>query len=257
MHSKISIRGLNYGIIENLNLNIYDNKITIITGKNNSGKTTLLKCIAGILNYKGEIYIDEEKALIMNKNIGLYLGNINLQDGTVFSNIIEPLNNLSIDITESKKSVYKILKKLDIENLANKNIQELSYNQKRIVAFCKSVIHSPNTILLDNPLDDIDIYYRTKIIEYLFELKNKNKITIILSTSKSDDIMLGDYIVILNNGKVVANGNRNNILKQENIFIKNGVNLPFVVELSHKLKSYKLIEKIIYDNKKLVDEIWK
>ena len=120
--------------------------------------------------------------------------------------------------------------------------------------FAKTIIHDPNIILLDNIFSGMDSIFKNKIISYLKQLKNK---TIIIVTNNSEDILLADKIIIFNDGSVIECGNRDDILSNEKLFIKNDINMPFIVELSHKLKSYELIDDIILDEKEMVNDIWK
>ena len=188
----------------------------------------------------------------MSKEIGIFTGIFTLKPGTIFENIIEPLINLKIDRPNDK--VYEIFKKLELENLMYKNISDLSYSQKKLVAIVKSIIHSPRIILLDNPFESLDLYYKNKVINYLKSIKDH---IVIYTTNNSEDLMISDRIIVLKDGKIVENDKRNNLFLKESIFIKNGIKLPFIIDLSYKLQSYGLIDKLIYNSEEMVNELWK
>ena len=260
MKNRLIVENLNYEILNNISFSLEPNTITALIGKNGSGKTLLLKCIAGILKCEGNITFNGniiKKSLSLDKNIGIYLGSINLSEGTVLSNIIEPLNNLEKDSYYSKKIAHEITKKLGIQNLINRNINTLSYSEKNVVAFAKSVVHEPNILLVDEILNSLDNYYKDKIIEYLKQFKDSKERIVVFVTNDTENIMISDNIIIINDGKLVAIDKSIEIFKQENVFIRNGLKLPFIIDLSHKLIHYDLIDHLVYNNKDMVNELWK
>ena len=169
MKNCLTVKNLNYKILNNISFSLDFNTISALVGQNGSGKTLLLRCLSGLLDYSGEIIFGDkicEKNDDLNEKIGLYLGPINLSNGTVYSNIIEPLNNLGRDSYTSKKLVYELSKKMGIYSLIDREINTLSYSEKNAVAFAKSVIHNPSILLIDN-IDSFDSYYMDKILKYL------------------------------------------------------------------------------------------
>ena len=76
-------------------------------------------------------------------------------------------------------------------------------------------------------------------------------------TNDVEDTLLADNIVIISEGKVLLEGSKRKVLERVEFFEKNNMSLPFVVSLSNKLKFYELINKIYFDEKKLVDDLWK
>ena len=241
---------LTYKNLKDINLELEEGKIYSLMGPNGSGKTTLLKCIFGLLNYTGNVSLD-------SKDMGINLGITNLRGDTAFNNIIEPLENLNIDSSKAHKKVYEISKKLGIEDLLYKDINSLSHSQKIIVSCARSIIHEPKLILLDGIFDSLNKDYKTKIISYLNHLKKSKKCTIIFTTNNSEDLSICDNLIILNNGKIVADESVKELLNDEKLLTKNNIKLPFLIDLSHKLISYNLIDNVVDDYDEMVDLIWK
>ena len=241
---------LDYKNLKGINLGLEEGKIYSLMGPNGSGKTTLLKCIFGLLNYTGNVSLD-------SKDMGINLGITNLKCETAFNNIIEPLENLNIDSSKAHKKVYEISKKLGIEDLLYKDINLLSHSQKIIVSLACSTIHEPKLILLDGIFDSLNKDYKTKIISYLNHLKKSKKCTIIFTTNNSEDLSICDNLIILSNGKIVTEGSVKELLNDEKLLTKNNIKLPFLIDLSHKLISYNLIDNLVDDYDDLVDLIWK
>ena len=69
--------------------------------------------------------------------------------------------------------------------------------------------------------------------------------------------MISDKIYVLNEGKIVLSGTKEEVYKEENILHNLGFELPFMVELSNRLMFYDLIDHVIYDMEEMVDNLWK
>ena len=261
MNNGLTVETLNFKKLKNINFSLNEGTIITLLGKTGSGKTTLLKCLyglfdyEGIINFKGDILtksnIDE-----IRKKFSLYLGISSLTDSTVFLNIMEPLKNLDYPQDKSKKKVYEITKKLGIENLLYKEIKTLSYAQKKIVCFAQSIVNNPKVILVDGLFESLDKFYKKKVIDYLLYMKKNKKSIIIFTTNNSEDLLFADNLIIIKNGKILINDELKKLIEDERIFSKNDIKLPFIVDLSHKLKSYELIDNLIYNLDEMVDEIW-
>ena len=254
------VENLNYDILNDINFSLEASTFTALIGKNRSGKTLLLKCISGLTPHTGKVSLKGntiKKTSTLNKSIGLYLGVASLSNKTAFLNILEPLINLGISQDKAKNKVYEVSQKIGIDKMLHKPIQTLSFSQKKIVAFAKCVAYGPDILLLDNLFDGLDISYKNIIIKYLKGMNQEKKLTVIFTTNDSENLMLADNIIILNNGKIVANGSCQEIFRDDSIFIKNKLKTPFVIDLSNKLKSYGLLDNLIYNIPDMVEALWK
>ena len=162
MKNELVIQNLNYqSILKNINFNLEEGTINILMGNSGSGKTALLKSVFGLIKYEGSIIykgivLNNDKLNENRKKIGIYLGINTLEDKTVFLNLIEPLINLEYTVTKAKKKIYEISRKFCIDNLLYKEINTLSYSQKKVVAFIKAIIHEPKIVLIDDVFDSLD-----------------------------------------------------------------------------------------------------
>jgi ABC-type multidrug transport system ATPase subunit len=262
MGAYLKVQNLYYkDILKDIDLEIEQSSICALMGKNGSGKTILLKSIFGLLDIVGiisikDVVVSEETVKTIKSKLGIYLGIDNLENSTVFSNIIEPLKNLDYDELKAKNKVYEISKKLDIENLLYKETDQLSYAEKKIVSFATSVVHDPKILLLDNIFDCLDSNYKLKVVSYLNYLKKSKKSIIIFTTNDSEDLKYAENLLIMKNGKIIVNDKIDNLTQNESKFAKNDIKLPFLIDLSYKLKSYELIDKLIDNEEEMVDEVW-
>ena len=104
-----------------------------------------------------------------------------------------------------------------------------------------------------NVLTYLDSDFKEKVIRYL-KLGNKR---IINYTTDIEETLLLDYIVVIHENKIIMEGKKELVLKEEKILKKLGFHLPFVVELSNGLKYYGLVTKTYFNNKELVNDLWK
>ena len=91
----------------------------------------------------------------------------------------------------------------------------------------------------------------------LHKYQEENNLTIIQTSINLEDSLTTDYLYIINNGEIALEGKPIEVLTNDNIINKIGLNLPFMVDLSVKLKDYDLLDKIILDKDRMVEELWK
>ena len=266
MSNVVSIKNLNFSysekqIFNDLNVDIQSGDFITLLGANVSGKSTLIKILSGLLKFDGEIFIDNIKLEPKNykeirQKIGLVFSNIDNQivSEKVFDNIAFALQNLGVKKSEIISSVTDITNKLDISYLLKENIFNLSKYEKILVVLASVLIYKPNLLILDEALSDLDNNDRIKILKML---KTIDGMTIINITQNTEDILYGEKIIVLDEGKIVEYDTNENVFKNDRIFSKLGLSLPFMVDLSIKLKYYNLIDKIIYDMDEMVDILWK
>ncbi len=202
--------------LKNISFKAYPGEVLCILGPNGSGKSTLLKLISGILKKdNGKIYmsgkdVDFVDKEFLNKNISylpqdLYIPSIL----TVYEFILLGLsNNLGLRVKdEYLKAVDDIIKKLDIENLAERYIDEISGGQRRIVEIAWCLVKKPRILLLDEPISGLDIRNKIKIMEIIRRITIEEKITtIVVLHDLNMALRFSDRIILLSNGRKVFEG---------------------------------------------------
>lgn len=269
MENIVKIKKLNFNyndkeIFNKFNLSIKRGSITSIIGPNGSGKSTLMKLIVGLLKPdSGEIKIDDvlmtaDTYKEIRSKIGMVFENPDNQfvSETVMDEIAFSLENMNMDKAEIKSRVKEVGKLLDIESLMEKEPHSLSGGQKELVSLASALVIKPQILILDEALDMIDNNKRDDVLSILKKL-NEEGLTIINITHNSEELLYGTDIIVMNEGKIQDQGESKEILRKEKLFKNNGLELPFVVDLSYKLRYYNLVDDIVLDIDELVDKIWK
>lgn len=250
-------------IFKNLNLNIRKGSYTSIIGPNGSGKSTLMKLIVGLYKAEGKISVSgiemsQDTYKSIRSKVGIVFENPDNQfvAETVMDEIAFALENMQYDSKEIKARVREVGKLLDIESLMEKEPHSLSGGQKELVSLASALVIKPDILILDEALDMIDNNRREDVLNILTNL-NKEGLTIVNITHNSEELLYGSDIIVLNEGEIKDQGNTKDLLRKEKLFKNNGLELPFVVDLSYKLKYYGLVDDIVLDMDELVNLIWK
>lgn len=180
-------------VLDNINMNIPENKITVISGPSGCGKTTLLNIIGGIeKEFSGKVnlksnsisYIFQEDRLIPHL--------------TVYENIAFVLKSV-LNKKEIDKITTKYLEMVKLMEFKDKLPSKLSGGMKRRVAIARAFAYKSKILLMDEPFKGLDHELKTEIIKEFLELYKKDKRTVILVThDKEEARLLGDIVYSLN-----------------------------------------------------------
>lgn len=267
MTTILQINKLNYQIDEtkkftNLNLDIKKGDFVSIIAPNRSGKTTLTKLLCAIIPTTNVIQI--ENIILNKKNVLKYIEQIGVVSNflnvfltkKVKDELILSLKNLGYNEYKINKRLTKMASFFEIENILNKNIKALSKNEINKLKIIISLMHEPKILILDDAFNNLDKDTLLFMLKKLKEL-NQEGLTIVNITSNLNTIYNSNLIYLLNDYKISLIGNLEETFSMDNYLKKIGLELPFIIDLSIKLKFYDLIDKIYYDLDSLEDNLWK
>ena len=239
--------------IKNLDLYVKQGEFVGIIGKNGSGKTTLCNIIRGIIpdfvqgEITGSISIDNRNINDIERGemaelVGFVFQNpfsqISGIKKTVFEEIAYGLENLGVPREEIRQRVTDVIKLLKIEDLQDKNPNELSGGQSQRVAIASIIVMNPKVLIFDEPTSQLDPLGTEEIFDILKLLKSQNK-TIILVEHKIDLIAeYADRVVVMDDGEIIFNGETHEVLSNDKIEQHN-VSMPIVSKLAYKLNEEK------------------
>lgn len=197
----VEIKGLikNYDSTEvfgGLNLTVKDNKVTVIMGASGSGKTTLLNCIAGLTPYDGEISgVNGASFVFQEDRLVPFM--------SVYENLVFTLQK-SVNKAERKEKILAMIKSVGLEDKINSIPDELSGGQKKRVSLARAFLSDSNLILMDEPLNSLDLGLKIKIAQLIETLTEKYNKTVIFVTHDIDEALtIADEIVVIGNGGTV------------------------------------------------------
>lgn len=218
-------------------ISLTNNKINFIIGKNGCGKTTLLKIIAGLeTEYSGEIFVNNKaNEPITLKHKTMFIGD----EITDFISCIKVYDELiSTTFKIKKEEIYEYLKNfyLDVDIL-DKNMYDISYNQKKIVLLISSLISNKKILLLDNPTVGLNEKQKQSLIRILKKKKKENIIILIASNDMEFVLELADIVMLITKNKLEIN--TKNILYNENLLKQNNLEIPKIIKLLEYAKKTK------------------
>lgn len=198
-----------------LDFNINEGDFLAVFGKSGSGKTSLLRIIAGLqkadgfCRFNGEIFFDEKHFLSTQKrNIGFLF-----QDYALFENM-SVYENLLFAKKDSKFA-DEILELLELQNYKKSHINTLSGGQKQRVALARTLMRMPKLLLLDEPFSALDNDLKNTLHRYILNIHKLYKITTILISHDASEIYkLANKIIILDDGKIIKQGKVDEVLLQ-------------------------------------------
>lgn len=264
MANILEIKNLNYAygkttIFNHFDLQIKEGSYIGIAGGNGSGKTTLIKLIAGLLPSKNTITIGYSYIDSNRKDIGVVFGNqlnVFLFDD-VYKEMAFSLENLNIEPKEIENRILEMSKLFGISKLLDKKTKDLTNSEQQQVLLAISLLHKPKILLLDNVFSMMDTKTKWKTKSALKKYQEKNKLTIILATPKLEDIVDTDYLYILKDGNIVIEGGPLVVFQEDRLLNRLGLSLPFMADLSLKLKFYELLNNMEMDMDRMVNDLWK
>lgn len=210
--------------VDNISLTIPQGSFFGLLGPNGAGKSTLIHCITGIAQpTAGQILVDGTDVVkdykLARTKVGLSPQEFNVD---IFSTTEELMDFMGgyygIRKAERQNRINELISRFDLEEHRQVKFQKLSGGLKRRAMLGRALVHMPKLLILDEPTAGVDIKQRHDLWEYLKEI-NANGTTIILTSHYLEEVQyLCNEIAIINNGKIIAEGS-----KEE--FTKNGKSL--------------------------------
>jgi molybdate transport system ATP-binding protein len=190
--------------------------VTVIVGHSGAGKTTILRCIAGLTDPEagriavGDRLLFDSKQKInvesSRRRVGFVFQDLALFPHlTVQENVTYGLRRL--DEAERERRLHEVLNAFQIGHLCKRFPREISGGEQQRVALARSLVTEPSVLLLDEPLSSLDPRTKAGIIEDLRAWNDARRIPILYVTHDYEEVLdLGDRVIALDQGRIVAEG---------------------------------------------------
>ncbi len=227
-------------VIKDFNISFKRGTFNVILGHNGSGKSTLAKLLNGL--YKpdsGDVFVDgvntkdENTEIEIKRKVGMVFQN---PDNQLLASVVEEdvafgPENLGIDPKTIRERVDSALSTVDMSEFKKKSPHNLSGGQKQRVAIAGIIAMEPECIVLDEPTAMLDPKGRKEIINTVLKLNKEKGITVILITHFMEEAEKADRVIVMNNGKIVADDKPKTIFGNADMLKAVGLDVPQTTEL--------------------------
>jgi len=194
-------------ILNDISCTLELGKIYGIVGKNGSGKSMLIKAIAGLLlPTKGSIKVFDEEIVNGNlpKDIGVLFDNVGLLEQYSALENLKILASINNKIDEDH--IKNLLDYIGLTSEDNRPVKKYSLGMKQKVGIVQAIMEDPNIIMLDEPMNGLDEHSVELIRKLIIELKKKGKTIILTSHNKEDIDLLCDIVYKMDFGVLKKEG---------------------------------------------------
>lgn len=204
---------------DNISFTAKEGEVVGIIGPNGAGKTTLLRMIAGIMEpTSGEVLIDnkthQEDMIGIKKKIAFLSGNTKLYKDISPYELLEMAGNYyEVDEKTLEKRIKDIVKKFNMSSFLNQKISTLSTGQYQRTSIARCLVHNPDYYILDEATSGLDVISSKSILDFIKEVKKENKCIMYSTHYMEEAENICDKIVMINKGKVIAQGTPTEICK--------------------------------------------
>ena len=233
--------------VDDISFRVKEGELFSLLGVNGAGKSTTINIISGILKKdSGKVSvcghdIDSAADEIKSK-IGIVFQNSVLDKKlSVYDNLKYRANLYGIFGYEFKSRLEEMTELLDLKGLLKRPLAKLSGGQKRRIDIARALIHNPRLLILDEPTTGLDPKTRITVWEVVDKMRKERGLSVLLTTHYMEEAADSDYVVIIDSGKVAAEGTPHEL--------KNTFASDFIKFYNHREEAEKYFAKLGYSIK--------
>jgi NitT/TauT family transport system ATP-binding protein len=189
-------------VLDRLNLSIPEGSFCAVVGPSGCGKSTLTRLIAGLLfPDSGEVWLHGKRVQSPRRTVGMAFQNpVLLEWRSILQNVILPLEIVNPRMPKAQKEARaeELLALVGLQGFEDKRPSELSGGMRQRASLCRSLVHRPEILILDEPFAALDAFTREDLWQLMHRLRAEESFTALLITHDlRESVYLGDQVVVL------------------------------------------------------------
>ncbi len=235
----------NIAALQDVDITIEKGEMVAVLGHNGSGKSTFAKHInaillpiSGTVTVAGMDTADENNIIPIRRKAGSVFQN---PDNQLVASLVEDdvafaPENLGVDPEEIRKRVDSVLDIVDMSEYKSHEVHRLSGGQKQRVAIAGVLAMEPDILVLDEPTAMLDPSGRQEVMDTLLRLNKEKGMTVVMITHYMDEAAKCGRVIVMNDGKVLADGTPRDIFPQVDLLRSVGLEVPGVTQMAYDLR---------------------
>ncbi len=198
--------------VQDLSFRVKEGELFAFLGVNGAGKSTTINIMCGQLQKdSGTVFVDgtnlDDNVNFAKRSIGVVFQN-SVLDGalSVYDNLESRASLYGILGGEFRKRLEELSTVLEFRDLLKRPVGKLSGGQRRRIDIARALLHKPKILILDEPTTGLDPQTRKTLWNVIFSLRKAENMTVFLTTHYMEEAVDADYVVIIDGGKIVAEG---------------------------------------------------
>ncbi|WP_333715203.1 ABC transporter ATP-binding protein [Yoonia sp.] len=189
-------------VLDGLELSVPEGEFAAVVGPSGCGKSTLTRLVAGLMKPdEGEVWLHGQLVKSPRKTVGMAFQNpVLLEWRTILDNVILPLEIVAPGMSRADR-VARAMELLELVGLAgfeNKRPSELSGGMRQRASLCRSIVHKPEVLIMDEPFGALDAFTREDLWQTMHALRAQEPFTAVLITHDlRESVYLGDQVIVL------------------------------------------------------------
>lgn len=211
MENLIDIKGVRHAyqtasgplpVLDGLDVSVPEGTFAAVVGPSGCGKSTLTRLVAGLMKPdEGEVWLHGERVKGPRKTVGMAFQNpVLLEWRTILQNVILPLEIVAPSMSQKDREAraMELLEMVGLKGFENKRPSELSGGMRQRASLCRSIVHKPEVLIMDEPFGALDAFTREDLWQTMRDLRRAEPFTCVLITHDlRESVFLGDQVIVL------------------------------------------------------------
>jgi NitT/TauT family transport system ATP-binding protein len=189
-------------VLDGLDVAVPEGTFAAVVGPSGCGKSTLTRLVAGLMKPdQGEVWLHGERVKGPRKTVGMAFQNpVLLEWRTILENVILPLEIVAPSMPRADRvaRAMELLEMVGLSGFENKRPSELSGGMRQRASLCRSIVHKPEVLIMDEPFGALDAFTREDLWQTMRDLRRAEPFTCVLITHDlRESVFLGDQVFVL------------------------------------------------------------